>query len=98
MSRTYGHPALEANRWTALAVLTFARTAMGFRDVPPSMSSGETAPTDWWLARPVTMVTLGLLAYAVGLAALPYARPWPTLPLGAARAARARGADQAGRD
>jgi len=31
MSRAYGHPALEANRWTALAVLTFARTAMGFQ-------------------------------------------------------------------
>ncbi|HEY4911282.1 MAG TPA: hypothetical protein VIJ73_17350 [Methylomirabilota bacterium] len=61
------------------------------------MSSGETAPTDWWQPRPVIMVTLGLLASAAGLAVLPYAPPWPTLPLGAARDARARGADQAGR-
>lgn len=32
-----------------------------------------------WLARPELVVTAGVLTYAVGLAALPYAPPWPTL-------------------
>ena len=32
-----------------------------------------------WLARPGVVVFAGLLSYAVGLALLPYAPPWPTL-------------------
>ena len=32
-----------------------------------------------WLARPEFVITAGALAYAVGLAVLPYAPPWPTL-------------------
>lgn len=32
-----------------------------------------------WLARPVVVVTFGLLAYTVGLTVLPYAPPWPAL-------------------
>ena len=32
-----------------------------------------------WLARPESVVIVGLLAYAGGLAVLPYAPPWPTL-------------------
>ena len=32
-----------------------------------------------WLARPEFVITAGALAYAVGLAVLPYAAPWPTL-------------------
>jgi MFS family permease len=32
-----------------------------------------------WLARPELVVTAGVLTYAFGLAALPYAPPWPTL-------------------
>jgi MFS family permease len=32
-----------------------------------------------WLARPVVVVTLGLLAFTGGLVVLPYAPPWPTL-------------------
>ena len=32
-----------------------------------------------WLARPGAVVLAGLLAYAVGLAVLPFAPPWPTL-------------------
>ena len=32
-----------------------------------------------WLARPELVVAAGVLTYAVGLAVLPYAPPWPTL-------------------
>jgi predicted MFS family arabinose efflux permease len=32
-----------------------------------------------WLARPEFVIAAGALAYAVGLAVLPYAPPWPTL-------------------
>jgi cyanate permease len=32
-----------------------------------------------WLARSEVVVSIGLLAYSIGLAVLPYAPPWPTL-------------------
>ena len=32
-----------------------------------------------WMARPGVVVSVGILAYAAGLAVLPYAPPWPTL-------------------